>query len=369
MSSGKIGQRPAGYNPAMKFACYSVAIACLLSAAMPAGAQWLKTKTPGIPRTKDGKPNLTAPAPKARNGKPDLSGIWGTQGLGYSLDITSELKPGEILPWAEALAKERTARFSTDHPVYRCMPEIGPNYNLAPFKFIQNAGTLVMLSEGGPYRQILIDGRALPEDPQPTWMGYSVGHWEGKTLVVESAGFNDLTWLDYNGHPHTEALRVTERYTRKDFGHMQIQITFTDPKAYTRPWTISLDAELMADTELLENVCNENDKSSRQHFTITDDDRRKAQAEYVVPPQVLASYAGEYTMKMDGKLIPSSVAIENGRLFVVLPAGGKLPLVAESETVFSASGAPAIFRRDANGAVLGFTVHTVEGDQEFERKK
>ena len=237
----------------------------LLSAAMPADAQWLKTKTPGIPRTKDGKPNLTAPAPKAPNGKPDLSGIWRAEPGGYSLDVTSDSEAGRD-PAVGSGAGERAHR-AVQPPItrsYRCMPEIGPNYSFGPFKFLHSSGTLAMLPEGGPHRQILIDGRALPEDPQPTWMGYSVGHWEGNTMVVESAGFNDRTWLDYGGHPHTEALRTTERFTRKDFGHMDIQITFNDPKAYTRPWTITLHAELMADTELLENVCNENDKS---HWT------------------------------------------------------------------------------------------------------
>jgi hypothetical protein len=347
----------------------AVFLACaLLCLAMPTEAQWLKTKTPGIPRTKDGTPNLTAPAPRAPEGKPDLSGIWRNDALGYQLDVTTDLKPEEILPWAAALARERTARFSTDHPSYHCMPEIGPTYNLGNFKFVHGGGTLAMLPEGGPYRQILIDGRALPEDPQPTWMGYSVGRWEGNTMVVESVGFNDRTWLDYSGHPHTEALRVTERYTRKDFGHMEIRITYADPNAYTRPWTITLQAQLMADTELLETVCNENDKSSRQHFTITDDDKRKAQAEFVIPADVLTGYAGPYDMKMGAKSIPSSVVLENGRLFVVPPGGGgKLPLVAESDTTFSALGAPVIFRKDASGAITGFVIHTVEGDQEFIR--
>jgi hypothetical protein len=342
----------------------------LLCAAVPAAeAQWLKTPTPGIPRTADGKPDLQAPAPKTASGSPDLSGIWRAEGGGYFLDVTLDLKPGEILPWAAALAKERTARFSTDHPSYRCMPDIGPTYNLAPFKFIQSAGTLAMLPERGPYRQILIDGRALPADPQPTWLGYSVGRWEGSTMVVESAGFNDRTWLDLAGHPHTESLRTTERYTRKDFGHMEIQITYSDPKAYTRPWTITLHAELMADTELLEDVCNENDKSSREHFRITDDDRRKGQAEFVIQADRLAAYAGPYVMKIGGKEIPSSVVIENGRLLVVPPAGGRFPLFAESETKFSAHGAPVIFHTDAKGAVTGFTITTVEGDQVFERKR
>ena len=353
----------------MKYAVLAGLTAAILCAAPPADAQWLKTKTPGILRTKEGKPNLMAPAPKGPNGKPDLSGIWRAEVGGYFLDVTLDLKPGEILPWAEALAKERAGRFSTDHPGYRCMPEIGPTYNLAPFKFIHGAGTLAMLPEGGPYRQILIDGRALPEDPQPTWLGYAVGRWDGNTMVVESAGFNDRTWLDAGGHPHTEALRTTERFTRKDFGHMDIQITYSDPQAYTRPWTLTLHAELMADTELLENVCNENDKSTGQHFRITDDDRRRAQSEFVVPPDTLAAYAGPYLMKIGGKEIPASVVLENGRLLVVPPAGGKFPLVAESETRFSAYGAPVVFRKDSGGAVTGFTIHTVEGDQEFERKR
>jgi hypothetical protein len=348
---------------------FGAAVAMLLTVAMPADAQWLKTRTPGIPCTNDDKPNLTVPAPKAPDGKPDFSGIWRTDALAFSLDVTTDLKPGEILPWADALGKERSARFSTDHPSYRCMPEIGPTYNMSTFKFIHGSGTLAMLPEGGPYRQILIDGRTLREDPQPTWMGYSVGHWEGDTMVVESAGFNDRTWLDFSGHPHTEALRTTERYTRKDFGHMDIQIIYSDPKAYTRPWTITLHANLMADTELLENVCNENDKSSRQHFVITDDDKRKGQSEFVVPADVLSRYAGPYDMKMAGKSIPSSVVFENGRLYVVPPSGGKMPLVAESETTFSALGAPVIFRKDASGAITGFVIHTVEGDQEFERKQ
>jgi hypothetical protein len=354
----------------VKYAVLGAAMTLVLSAALPVDAQWLKTKTPGIPRTKDGKPDLTAPVPKAPNGKPDLSGIWRAEAFSLALDVTTDLKPGEILPWAEALAKERSARFSTDHPLYRCMPEIGANYALAtPFKFIQSGGTLAMLPEGGPYRQILIDGRALPKDPQPTWMGYSVGHWDGNTMIVESAGFNDLTWLDYGGHPHTEALRTTERYTRKNFGHMEIQITYSDPQAYTRPWTITLQAELMADTELLENVCNENDKSSRQHFVITDEDKRKGQSEFVIAADVLSSYAGPYDMKMEGKSIPSSVVFENGRLYVVPPGAGKIPLVAESETTFSALGAPVVFRRGTSGAVIGFVIHTIEGDQEFERKR
>lgn len=151
---------------------------------------------------------------------------------------------------------------------------------------------------------------------------------------------------------------------------MEIHITFSDPKAYTRPWTITLQAELMADTELLETVCNENDKSTGRHFVVTDDDRRKGQSEFVVPAEILASYAGPYNLKIDGKLIPSSVVFENGRLWVVPPAGGKFPIIAESETTFVVlAGAPLIFQKDTSGAVIGFVIHTVEGLQEFERKR
>ena len=248
------------------------------------------------------------------------------------------------------------------------MPEIGPNYNLGTFKFVQSGGTLAMLPEGGPYRQILIDGRALPEDPQPTWMGYSVGRWEGNTMVVESAGFNDRTWLDYSGHPHTEALRTTERYTRKDFGHMEIQITYNDPKAYTRPWTITLQAALMADTELLENVCNENDKSSRQHFVITDDDKRKG-AVGVRDPGGRSRQLCRSVRHEDGResrFRPhwcSKMAVSTSCHRVAARFRSSRNQTRRSRR----SGAPVIFRKDASGAVTGFVIHTVEGDQEFER--
>ncbi len=117
------------------------------------------------------------------------------------------------------------------------------------------------------FREIFTDGRPLPADPNPTWMGYSVGHWDGDTLVVESSGFNDRTWIDTGGHPHSEALRVTERFLRRDFGHITLQTTIDDPKAYTKPWTVSYDLRLLPDTELLEYVCTENNKDM-QHIVV-----------------------------------------------------------------------------------------------------
>src|SRR5579864_5532037 len=235
------------------------AIAALVSVlSAPLHAQWLNHPTPGIPRTADGKPNLTASAPRTPDGKPDLSGLWQRISPKYSRNIAADLKPGEVQPWAEALFQHRQDDFGKDHMGYQCLPW-GPNYSNSErrVKIVQTPGLIVMLDEDLTYRQIYLDGRALETNPNPSWMGYSVGHWDGDTLVVESFGFNDRTWLDRDGHPHSEALRLTERYRRRDFGHLAIEVTVNDSAVYAHPWTVALGAELAADTELLEAVCNE----------------------------------------------------------------------------------------------------------------
>src|SRR5262249_27478619 len=223
-----------------------VVFAIILSAmTTPLAAQWVDYPTPGIPRTADGKPNLIAPAPRTADGKPDLSGIWQRMSLKYERNIAADLKPGEIQPWAEALVRQRAEDLQKDHMSVQCLPW-GPSYSNSArkAKIVQTPGLLLMLDEDLTYRQIFLDGRPLETEPNPSWMGYSVGRWEGDTLVVDSVGFNDRTWLDRDGHPHSEALRMTERYRRPDFGHMQIEITLNDPKVYGRPWTVSLSAEL-----------------------------------------------------------------------------------------------------------------------------
>src|SRR5215469_5318722 len=227
-----------------------------------AAAQWINYPTPGIPRLPDGKPNLAAPAPKAADGRPDLSGVWT-----HSSNIAYDMKPGDVvLPWAEALAKQHQENMGKDDPSsVHCLP-FGPRFNFDPptnpLKIVQTPTLIVILSEDLTYRQIFLDGRELPADPNPDFMGYSVGHWENDTLVVATSGYNDRTWLDYAGHPHTESLRTTERFARKDFGHLEISETFDDPKAYARAWTVKVTAQLMADSDLLEYVCNENEKDS-----------------------------------------------------------------------------------------------------------
>lgn len=242
-------------------------VAALLSA--PLAAQWLTYKTPGIPRTLDGKPNLSAPAPRTADGKPDLSGIWrAPRASVYMQNIAADLKPNEIQPWAQAVYQEHIRNLGADSPRAHCLPDPPPYYHLAGLsRIVQTPALMVIINEGisnsGVTRTIFTDGRGLPEEMNPTWLGYSIGRWEGDTLVVTTAGFNDKTWLDLMGHPHSDALRITERYRRRDFGHMHVEMTFVDARMYTKP-TIKFTEELEADSDILETFCNENEEDRTQ---------------------------------------------------------------------------------------------------------
>lgn len=260
----------------------------LLSTA--AYAQWLNFPTPGIPRTRDGKPNLAAPAPRAASGKPDLSGVWHVQPTpmaemkrlfgdradatdvpGMELDTVSkygfnilvDFKP-EQAPLRPAALEVMRQRAGSDLSSSRCLPFGMPLNSMLsePMKIVQSPRLTAILYEAeDKYRQIYTDGRALPKVfDQPAWDGYSVGHWNRDTLVVESAGFNDKSSLDIMGHPHSEALRVTERYRRRDFGHLDVDMTFDDPQMYTKPFGIKVTYELLADADIFEFLCNENEK-------------------------------------------------------------------------------------------------------------
>jgi hypothetical protein len=246
----------------------------VVCAALGASGQWIDFRTPGVPRTASGKADLSAPVPRAGDGKPDLSGIWSTD-PGYFMDLAKDLKPEDIgmMPWALALEREREADDHQGDPLAHCMPPGVPRIDtsnngaaLHPMKIVQTRSLIVLLYEtsaNSTFRQIFLDGRPLPKDPQPTWLGYSVGRWEGNTLVVETTGFNGRAWLDTRrGHPQTEAARVIERFTRRDFGHMTIEITIDDPKAYSKTWTAKLPYTLLPDTELIETFCeNEKDQA------------------------------------------------------------------------------------------------------------
>jgi hypothetical protein len=239
-------------------------IAILIVTAVLALAQWRDFPTPGVPRLPNGKPNLTAPAPKTADGKPDLSGVWTTKG-GYTGNIARDLKPGELsfTPWASELYKHRVATQGKEDPQAACVLSGVPREHVVPypFKILNSDGMIVILYEAlHSYRQIFMDGRKLPKDPNPTWMGYSVGRWDGDTLVVESSGFVENNWLDNNGHPGTEAMKLTERFHRRDYGHIDLELTIDDPKAYTKPWTVHLEFNATPDTDLIEYVCDENEK-------------------------------------------------------------------------------------------------------------
>jgi hypothetical protein len=245
----------------------SIVLSTLLIAMLsPLSAQWLKLPDKAIPRTKDGKANLTAPAPHKADGKPDFAGIWLVGGPRYLQNLAADLKPEDVpmQPWALALTKERqTGVHASEESDANCLPQGVPKVNATPvpFKIVQDPDEVIILYEAfGLYRQVFMDGRALPKDPNPTWLGYSVGRWDGDALVVETSGFNGKTWLDQAGHPATEALHVTERFRRPDFGHLKIEVTIDDPKAYTKPWTVTETMQLLADTDLLEFVCNENNR-------------------------------------------------------------------------------------------------------------
>ena len=261
----------------------SICALLLLVSAVSVQAQWAKQRDPRIPRAPDGSSDLRAPAPRASDGKPDLSGVWLTDGgpvppgvptvegdelrvSRHFIDVTSSMKPEQVQmePWAAELFKKRVDTNGTLDHLARCQPAGEPAQPEIPlpYKIVQTPGLIVVLyEENGIHRQIFLDGRKTVPDAEPRFGGYSTGRWEGETLVVETTGFNDRTWLDRLGHPHSEAMRVTERFRRRDAGHLEVDVTITDPKAYRTPITYKRQATLLPDDDLLEYFCTENEKS------------------------------------------------------------------------------------------------------------
>jgi hypothetical protein len=351
----------------------------------PLGAQWLNYPTPGIPRTPDGKPNLTAAAPRTADGKPDLSGLWNRISPKYARNIAADLKPEDIQPWARALVDERRENLDKGYMNVLCVPR-GPGYSTDAdstgaemMKIVETPSLILILNPDLTYRQIFMDGRTLETAPNPSWMGYSVGHWDQDTLVVESFGFNDRTWLDHDGHPHSEALRMTERYRRRDFGHMDLEVTFSDPAIYAKPWTVAVRAELAPDTEILEWVCNEH-SSQVEHWVGKASDEKKSAVK--VAPEVLAKYVGTYQEQPPKlwRLVPRvlQITVEGDTLFGNMDGRGKVPLVAQSQTSFSGLyglGVEFLFdsgvdsNKDGAGAPAGLLVKHVSGDYRFARQR
>ena len=265
--------------------CVTMAV---ITASVVASAQWLRYPTAGVPRTADGKPNLKAPPPRLPGGTPDFSGLWQpgrkvqcTPEMSRFIDCGAEIGgsplamnigadiPGGLpyQPWAAALVKQRSADNSKDDPHARCLPDNPPRpYGLPHMtKAVHTPRLLVLLNEvNAMYRQIFIDGRALPADPNPSWNGYSTAAWEGDTLVVRTNGFRDGLWLDMAGSPLTDAAVMTERFRRPSYGTLEVRITVDDRKAYTRPWTVEMPLQITLDTELIDEICLENEKSSQR---------------------------------------------------------------------------------------------------------
>jgi hypothetical protein len=240
-----------------KFSAFSITLLLLLCA--PLQAQWKKVPPAKLP--------LTAPVPRLSDGKPDLSGIWiaANKYAGKPQNFAADLKVKNVpfQPWAKKLFEERkTGVHSKEDPSAQCFPQGLPRMDAAPgqWKLVQTPGFIVIVYEAfsSYWRQIFLDGRELAADAPPSWIGYSTGRWHGDTLVVDTKGFNGRAWLDLMGKPSTEALHLIERFHRKDIGHMDIQVTIDDPKAYTKPWTVMEHVRLSTDTELMEAVCNEN---------------------------------------------------------------------------------------------------------------
>ena len=338
---------------------------------LPASAQWLDHRTVGIPRKADGRPDLGAAVPRAADGKPDLSGLWQiSAGSGYVVNIAADLKPEDVQPWADAVYQERIRNLGADDPwTVRCLP-LGPRQviNGGMSRIIQSHNEVAILYEDLTHRQIFLDGRSLPKDPNPTWQGYSVGHWDGDTLVVDSAGYTDQSWLDMGGHPHSEALHITERFHRRDFGHIDLSVTFQDPKAYNKPWTIAFTVNMAPDTEMLEYVCAENERD-KTHLV----GRTQQEKAVKVAPEILAQYVGVYEApgreSNTGVVTRFTVTLSGDQLYLDIGGKGRLPLTPLSETTFS----PRLlgtyeFVKDARGVVTHLVAYSTENDVKAIRK-
>jgi hypothetical protein len=347
-----------------------LAMLLLMAITTPLAAQWLTLPTPDIPRTPDGEPNLSAPAPIYADGHPDLSGLWDP------VEVSSDLlDASKVQEWAQTLMTQREERFFVDNPGFQCLPR-GPGYLTLERmrRIVQGPSFLAMLNEDLTYRQIFMDGRALEPEPHPTWMGYSVGRWEGDTLVVESNGYNEKTWVHRRGLSHTESLRITERYHRVDFGHMQLDVTYEDSGTFDSPLHSTIVLELAADDEMLETVCNEASEG-RSHWgsEITD-----AEATIVnVAPEILSKYVGTYQGYWLRNLITVDVTLEDGELqlrrtptYYAVDLGGNevSRLLAQSDNTFDCTcGLSFIFTGDEDGMATEVAEVHVSGVWAFER--
>jgi hypothetical protein len=341
-----------------------LAAVMLAAGTTAAAAQWLDRPWPGIPRTADGKPNLAAPAPRGPDGKPDLTGLWNGPVPRPAYDAAN------AQPWVNDLVQRHHRDYFRARPSFQCRPS-GPEADRwAGWKrILQAPAALAILNDNLTHRVIHLDGRVLEAEPAPSWMGYSVGRWDGDTLVVESNGYNDKTWLSADGRAHTEALRVTERYRRTDFGHLQIEVTYTDPAAYVKPWGVTVNMTLAADTEMLEAVC----ERSSEHWAGSLSDA--AASAVTVEPAVLARYVGVYSGFWLSNKRTVEVVLSGGQLIAKIVVGGTIagdesrPLVPQSQTLFEGLGLGYQFIVDDKGVATDVVEIHITGPYRFARQR
>jgi hypothetical protein len=331
----------------MKTICFVLLVLC----AAPAGAQWLDRKTPALPRTPDGKVKTTAPAPRTADGKPDFSGVWASAGGQGELNGLETLRVdvADMKPWAIELQQQRSRDYFRGRPDFQCRPS---GMEAEAFerekRIVQTPAMIVVLYNNQSYRQIFLDGRTLEKAPAAMWQGFSVGRFDGDTLVVESNGFNESTWLNNVGLPHTEKLHVTERYRRPDLGHLEVDVTFTDPDAYNRPLRFSSRMRLQTDTEMLEEVC----EAKMEFWTGNVSDLQKSSVK--VSEDVLKQYVGYYEGYWRANLRKVTVTFEGGTLRVTgLLLPGTVELIPESDDIFTTTeGVSYKFVKDDKGTII-----------------
>jgi hypothetical protein len=349
-----------------------LAALALVVTTTPAMAQWLDRKTPNIPRKADGTPNLAAAAPRGPDGKPDLNGVWN----GPAPQARPE--PADLQPSVMDLARKHQQDYYRARPAYLCRPSGPEAEKFGGWKrILQTPTAIAILSDDLTYRLIHMDGRTLEANPAPNWMGYSVGRWEGDTLVVDSNGFNDKTWASRYGVTHTESLRMTERYRRSDFGHLQYEVTYTDPRSYTKPWSFKSQMALGADTEMLEAIC---EKSSDEWAGTLSD---ASGTGVTVAPEKLKGYVGVYRGIYSGKERTYEVSLSGGALIAKilgddvegglgaagLDDGAPRPLMALSDTVFEGLGLGYQFIVDDKGVATHMVVVHISGPYKYARVK
>lgn len=342
----------------------------------PLHAQWFDWRSPLVPRTGDGAPELDAPSPKTAEGRVDMSGLW------VPADARGTLfDPSKIQGWALERMADSERRFYTDDPRFHCLPS-GPSAYPAGMsvggmrRIVQHPDFIAVLNPDMTYRKVFMDGRDLePEPLLPTWMGYSVGRWEGDTLVIESNGYNDRTWLTREGLPHTEQLHIVERYTRLDYGRMMLEITYDDPGTFTEPVRATVDLVLRPDGAMLEVICNESETGRRHYSGDIDQAEQKG---VVISEETLRSYVGTYRGVWLGNMITAVVTLENGELYLTRTprysdTGGNVDsdtslLIPQSENAFdSRFGLGWVFNVNDNGEVESVSEVHVSGAWVFPR--